>query len=127
MSALARRATGRGPRLVTKALSSPEQVAAASERYAHDTSRPNPAAQADAMGSTVLAYLITGPLLFGGLGWLVDRWLGATLFVAVGILAGMGLSLYIIWLRYGTYQASTTDHPDHGSTRAAAPHNEEIQ
>ncbi|WP_435203192.1 AtpZ/AtpI family protein [Janibacter sp. GS2] len=127
MSAVARRTTGRTPRLVTKALSSPEQIAAAGERYAHDTSRPNPTAQADAMGSTVLAYLITGPLLFGGLGWLVDRWLGVTLFVAVGILAGMGLSLYIIWLRYGTSQAPTTDHPDHGSTRAAAPHNEEIQ
>lgn len=127
MSALARRATGESPRLVTKAQAGPRETAAASERYAHDPTRPNPTAQADAMGSTVLAYLITGPLLFGAAGWLIDRWLGVTLFIAVGILGGMGLSLYIIWLRYGTSQAPTTDHPDNGSTRAAAPHHEENQ
>lgn len=127
MSAFARQATGKTPRLVTKTLSTPEQAAGERDRYAPDPALPSPTAQADAMGSTVLAYLITGPMLFGALGWLVDRWLGVTLFIAVGILAGMGLSLYIIWLRYGTSQAPTTDHPDNGSTRAAAPHNEEIQ
>lgn len=127
MSAAARRADGAPPRLVTKAATTPEQSAGDRDRYATDPSAPNPTARADAMGSTVLAYLITGPLLFGGLGWVIDLWLGVTVFVVVGILAGMGLSLYIIWLRYGTSEAPTTDHPDHGSTRAAAPHNEEIQ
>ena len=96
-------------------------------RFATDPAAPHPAAQADAMGSTVLAYLITGPVLFGGLGWLVDGWLGVTGFVAGGILGGMGLSLYIIWFRYGTSHAPTTDHPVDGSTRAAAPHHEENQ
>lgn len=110
------------PRLVTKKPTDPS----ATSRYAVDPTRPNPIVAADAMGSTVLAHLITGPVLFGGLGWLLDRWLGTTGFVALGLLLGMGLSLYIIWLRYGTSQAPTTDHPD-GSTRAAAPHNEEIQ
>lgn len=126
MSAPARRAKGESPRLVTKALSSPEETAAAAGRFASDPTQPSPTAQADAMGSTVIAYLITGPLLFGGLGWLIDRWLGVTLFIAIGIIAGMGLSLYTIWLRYGTSQAPTNDHPVEGSTRAAAPHYEEI-
>ena len=111
------------PRLVTKRQTDPT---AASSRYAVDPTRPNPIVRADAMGSTVLAHLITGPVLFGGLGWLLDRWLGVTAFVAVGLILGMGLSLYTIWLRYGTSQAPTTDRPE-GSTRAAAPHNEEIQ
>lgn len=62
---------------------------------------PSPTFQADAMGSTIIAYLVTGPALFGGLGWLVDRWLGTPFFVPVGILSGMALSLYVIWLRYG--------------------------
>lgn len=126
MSAAARGADGTPPRLVTKAMPTAEQAAGERGRYATDPTGPNPTAQADAMGSTVLAHLISGPLLFGGLGWLADRWLGVTLFVAIGIIAGMGLSLYTIWLRYGTSQAPTTDHPD-GSTRAAAPHNEENQ
>ena len=62
---------------------------------------PSPTFQADAMGSTIIAYLLTGPALFGGVGWLLDRWLGTALFVPVGILSGMALSLYVIWLRYG--------------------------
>lgn len=125
MSAAARRTSGETPRLVTKAVGA-EQSAAAQGRFADDPTRPSPTVVADAMGSTVLAYLITGPLLFGALGWWLDRWMDMTGFVAVGIIGGMGLSLYTIWLRYGTSQAPTTDHPD-GSTRAAAPHHEEIQ
>jgi F0F1-type ATP synthase assembly protein I len=53
---------------------------------------------------TVLAYLITGPLLYGGLGWLADRWLGTTPWlVLVGILGGMALAVYIVWVRYGAH------------------------
>ena len=66
-----------------------------------DDRAPNPSFQADAMGSTIIAYLLTGPALFGGLGWLLDRWLGTGFFTPVGMVAGMALSLYTIWLRYG--------------------------
>ena len=62
---------------------------------------PSPTFQADAMGSTILAYLLTGPALFGGLGWLLSQWLGTAFFIPVGILLGMILSMYVIWLRYG--------------------------
>lgn len=64
-------------------------------------SGPSPTFQADAMGSTIIAYLLSGPALFGGLGWLLSQWLGTTFFTPVGILLGMALSLYVIWLRYG--------------------------
>lgn len=50
----------------------------------------------------VVSYLITGPVLFGGIGWGLDRWLGTTWLVVVGILGGMALSLYLVWFRYGT-------------------------
>lgn len=49
-----------------------------------------------------VAYLLTGPLVYGGLGWLADRWLGTSWLVGVGIVGGMALSLYLIWFRYGT-------------------------
>ena len=62
---------------------------------------PSPTSQADAMGSTIIAYLVTGPALFGGIGWLLSQWLGITFAIPVGILLGMSLSLYVIWLRYG--------------------------
>jgi F0F1-type ATP synthase assembly protein I len=56
----------------------------------------------DQTAASVIAYLITGPAVFGGLGLLLDRWLGTGFFVLIGLLAGMAMSLYIIWLRYGT-------------------------
>lgn len=58
------------------------------------------------LGTTVVAYLLAGPVLFGAIGWLVDRALGQDWVVAVGILSGMALSMYVIWLRYGSDQAS---------------------
>lgn len=50
----------------------------------------------------VVSYLISGPVLFGGIGWALDSWLNVGVFVPVGILAGMALSLYLVWVRYGT-------------------------
>lgn len=49
----------------------------------------------------VTSYLLAGPLAFGGIGYGLDRWLGTHVLVAVGILVGLAVSLYIVWLRYG--------------------------
>lgn len=49
-----------------------------------------------------VAYLMTGPLIYGGIGYLLDRWLGTNWIVGVGIVGGMALSLYLIWFRYGS-------------------------
>ncbi|HSP59451.1 MAG TPA: hypothetical protein VLO09_00170 [Ornithinimicrobium sp.] len=53
------------------------------------------------LGNTVLAYLLAGPLGFGALGWLLDHLLGSWFLLPVGVLGGMVLSMYVIWLRYG--------------------------
>lgn len=62
---------------------------------------PSPSFQADAMGATIIASLLTGPAVFGFLGWLLAQWLDLRFFIPVGVLIGMTLSLYTIWLRYG--------------------------
>ncbi|GAB3586061.1 hypothetical protein [Calidifontibacter terrae] len=59
-----------------------------------------PAPEASAWGVT--SYLISGPLMLGGVGWLLDHWLDTGFLLPVGILAGMALSMYVIWVRYGT-------------------------
>lgn len=48
----------------------------------------------------VLSYLIGGVILYGGLGWLVDWWLGTRGFVAVGIVLGAAGGIAAVWLRY---------------------------
>ncbi|MFI7589669.1 hypothetical protein ACIB24_21585 [Spongisporangium articulatum] len=69
-----------------------------------DTSRNGSTAEAShaevRAGWTVLSYLISGPMLYGGLGWLLDRWLGTQVFTPVGLVGGMALALYVIVKRY---------------------------
>ncbi|MFC7489527.1 MULTISPECIES: hypothetical protein [unclassified Knoellia] len=67
-----------------------------------DPELPSATARADALGATVIAYLLTGPAVFGAIGWGLDQLLGTGFILVIGILAGMALSLYVIWLRYGT-------------------------
>ena len=38
--------------------------------------------------------------LYGFLGWLADRWLGTTFLVAIGILVGAGLGIYMTIARF---------------------------
>ncbi|MFZ5870653.1 MAG: AtpZ/AtpI family protein [Actinomycetota bacterium] len=51
---------------------------------------------------SVPAYLLGGMAFYGLVGWLLDRWLGTSWLVLVGVLTGTALALYVIWLRYGT-------------------------
>ena len=53
------------------------------------------------MATSIISYLITGPALFGGLGWLADHFLHTSFLLPVGVLGGMALSIYLIWFRYG--------------------------
>ena len=74
----------------------------------------------------LLDILLVAALLYGAIGWLLDRWLGTSFLVIIGVVGGMALSLYVIWLRYGTSQAPHTDRAQ-ASTLGAQPHNEENQ
>jgi ATP synthase protein I len=47
-----------------------------------------------------VGYLVSGVFVYGLLGWLADRWLGTSFLVAVGILVGAGLGLYLTWNRF---------------------------
>ncbi|WP_109473825.1 AtpZ/AtpI family protein [Ornithinimicrobium cavernae] len=71
------------------------------ERPTEPEHTPGYAAQTN-IATDVIAYLLAGPLLGGGTGFLLDRWLDLTFFIVIGLLAGMALSMYVIWNRYGT-------------------------
>jgi len=51
---------------------------------------------------SILGTLIAGVLAWGGIGWLLDRWLGTRYLVAVGIVVGMAGAFYLIIKRYGS-------------------------
>jgi len=62
-------------------------------------SRRPPANPGDAW--VVIAYLLSGMVVWGGAGWLLDRWLGTELLVLVGLLIGAAASVYLVYVRYG--------------------------
>ena len=45
---------------------------------------------------SIFGYLISGQIVWGGIGFLLDRWLGTSFFVLVGLLLGMGSSIYLV-------------------------------
>jgi ATP synthase protein I len=45
-------------------------------------------------------YLVSGVLLYGLVGWLLDRWLGTSFLVAIGILLGAVLGTFQTWARF---------------------------
>ena len=55
--------------------------------------------EADAYGA--LGLVISGVLVWGGVGYLLSEKLDNQIFVLVGLLLGMGAGLYLVWFRYG--------------------------
>lgn len=46
------------------------------------------------------SYIVSGVLVYGLIGWLLDRWLGTSFLVAIGILVGAGLGIYMTIVRF---------------------------
>jgi ATP synthase protein I len=55
--------------------------------------------EADAWNA--LSLILSGMLLWGGVGWLLSRWLDTRLPIAVGVLVGTAAGTLLVWLRYG--------------------------
>lgn len=60
-------------------------------------------------GYRVIAYLVSGILFYGGLGWLLDRWLETSFLLPIGIIVGAVLAIYSIIKRYGNTGSSKTE------------------
>ena len=53
-------------------------------------------------GIVVISYLITGIVVWGGVGWLIDSWLGTKGIAAgIGAVVGAAAGVYIIVRRLG--------------------------
>ena len=50
---------------------------------------------------TNFGYMLSGLLIWGGIGYGLDWWLNTDFFLLGGLLLGMGSALYLIWLRFG--------------------------
>ena len=62
-------------------------------------------------GWTLAAELLTATFLWGGVGWLLDRWLGTgPVLMAIGFVLGNALGVYLLWIR--SHERFIRDHED---------------
>jgi len=66
-----------------------------------DKAGKSPRSDGDAW--SIVSYILSGLLVWGGLGLLLDLWLGTSFLLLVGLLLGAAASLYLVWLRYGRF------------------------
>lgn len=57
----------------------------------------------------VLSYLISGVVIWGGLGWLGDFLLKTNFLLPIGIILGAGLGVYVIIQKYGRIDPPTAE------------------
>ncbi|HEY0472612.1 MAG TPA: hypothetical protein VGD34_13130 [Kribbella sp.] len=62
---------------------------------------PKPPPDTSADGWRVFSYLIGGVVVYGGIGFGLDRWLGTQFLLPVGIVLGAGLTILLLHFRYG--------------------------
>ena len=51
-------------------------------------------------------YLVSGVAVYGLIGWGVDPWWGTSFMVAIGIVTGAALGIYLTWVRFRVTQES---------------------
>jgi F0F1-type ATP synthase assembly protein I len=63
-------------------------------------------------GWAVLSTMISGLVVFGGLGWLLDHWWNTRLMTPTGLVIGMALGIYAVVMRFGRPgESSVTSTP----------------
>src|SRR3954470_688887 len=86
--------------------------------------RPRPVSPASGgsgadTGWSVIGTMLSGMAVWGGAGWLLDRWLDTKVFVPVGIILGMAVAIYLVVVKYGAVDppaGKRQSQTQHGST-----------
>lgn len=58
-------------------------------------------------------YIVSGVAFYGFLGWLLDRWLDTDFIVAIGIIFGAGLGIYLTFSRFNRALPPDSSHDQH--------------
>ncbi|MGB7962283.1 MAG: AtpZ/AtpI family protein [Propionicimonas sp.] len=52
-------------------------------------------------GLRVISILISGLVLYGGLGWVLDRWLQTSWWLPTGLIVGVIAGIYLVIVKFG--------------------------
>ena len=65
----------------------------------HRLPQPEPSGPGGAW--TIISYLISRTAVWGGVGWLLSRWLDVFALLPIGLAVGIVAALYLSCIRYG--------------------------
>jgi F0F1-type ATP synthase assembly protein I len=76
--------------------------------------------------------MLSGIIVWGGAGWLLDRWLETRFFILVGTILGLTVAIYLIVVKYGAVvqpppagrprRTTTGGHPRRQTSRPGTQH-----
>jgi F0F1-type ATP synthase assembly protein I len=52
--------------------------------------------------------MLSGIIVWGGAGWLLDRWWETRFFTLVGVLLGLTVAIYLVVVKYGAVDPPST-------------------
>jgi F0F1-type ATP synthase assembly protein I len=61
--------------------------------------------------------MLSGIIVWGGAGWLLDRWLETRFFILVGTLLGLTVAIYLVVVKYGAVDQPPAGRRPSGTTR----------
>ena len=79
--------------------------------------RPRPEKPADSqpsgadVGWGITGTMLSGIVVWGGVGLAIDRWLGTRFFVLIGVLLGLGVAIYLVVVKYGAVEPPAGGRP----------------
>lgn len=74
--------------------------------------RRSAASQGVDQGWAAMTTMIGGFVVWGGVGWLLDRWWGTRFALPIGVILGMALGVYAVVVRYGLPKAPVDARSD---------------
>jgi F0F1-type ATP synthase assembly protein I len=61
--------------------------------------------------------MLSGIIVWGGAGWLLDRWLETRFFILVGTILGLAVAIYLVVVKYGSADAPPAGRRTTGTSR----------
>jgi F0F1-type ATP synthase assembly protein I len=61
--------------------------------------------------------MLSGIIVWGGVGWLLDRWLETRFFILVGTILGLTVAIYLVVVKYGAVDPPPQGRRPTGTTR----------
>jgi F0F1-type ATP synthase assembly protein I len=62
-------------------------------------------------GWAVMTTLLGGFIVWGGIGWLLDRWWETKVFTPIGLIVGMALGIYAVVAKFGLLHGPEEKRP----------------